>query len=149
MITVDVFDVSDNELVDIVNLFFDTLPSRIKTINTSHGNADFRETLIVEWANGEKYVIKLSDNDFTSVEKIYIWKRSGKDHRKLGYYCPSIIEAKNGGFPAVTYKGHSCVVYVEEYSKYTSLKDLTEGENSDDFNNGRVAVGYGLPCIGA
>lgn len=111
------------EILHIFSLFFDDLPSNIKVINTSRGNQDFRETIIGEWKSGEKYVIKLSDNDFTFPDKIQMWKKCAQEYRNCGYYCPEILCSKNGDFPTIEYKKHNCVVYAEEYCKYKVAKD--------------------------
>ena len=113
----------NQELVNIFQLFFDELPDRYDIKNTSRGDEDFREAIIAEWNSGEKYVIKLSDNDFTFPEKISIWKRCVEEYRKLGYYCPRIYSSKQGDFPRVTYKKHHCVVYVEEFCKYNIVEE--------------------------
>lgn len=116
-------DLENKELNSIFLLFFDELPCLYEIKNTSRGNTDFREAIIAEWSSGEKYVIKLSDNDFTFPEKIAIWKRCVDEYRKLGYYCPVIFSSKQGDFPRVIYKGHNCVVYVEEFCKYTVVEE--------------------------
>ena len=114
---------AENELLDILALFFDAPPVKWEIKNTSHGESDFREAVIAEWGDGSRYVLKLADNDFTSPEKIAVWQRSAEEYRRLGYYTPAIIAAKAGGFPVVSYKGHSCAAYAEEYSKYGSAED--------------------------
>ena len=120
-------DPNHQELIHVFQLFFDELPCQYTVINTSHGDADFRETLIAQWPSGEKCVIKLSDNDFTFPEKIAAWKRCACEYRKMGYYCPRILPSKHGDFPRVAYKGHTCVVYAEEFSQYkTAQKRCTE-----------------------
>ena len=111
-------NLEDKELIYIFNLFFDNLPFDIDIHNTSRGDKDFREAIIGKWKSGEKYVIKLSDNDFTFEEKIKMWKRCAEEYRKCGYYCPAIFCSKEGDFPIVQYKNHNCVVYAEEYYKY-------------------------------
>lgn len=123
-------DLSNEELLHIIELFFDDIPYKFEIKNTSRGESDFREAIILEWKSGEKYVIKLSDNDFTFADKIKSWKRCAEEYRKLGYYCPNILYSKNGDFPTVAYKGHSCVAYVEEFSKYRIVDERTD-ENSD------------------
>lgn len=119
----DIFDLNNKELIDIVYLFFNDLPSGIEIIDTSHGDMDFRETVILEWVSGERKVLKISNNDFTFSEKLYVWKRSGEEYRKCGYYCPEIFCSKNDDFPTVQYKGRYCIVYAEEYSKYHPVED--------------------------
>ncbi|MBE6984805.1 MAG: hypothetical protein E7434_04180 [Ruminococcaceae bacterium] len=116
-------DLENKEVICIFQLFFDKLPYQYKTKNTSRSDTDFREAIIAPWRSGEKYVIKLSENDFTFPEKIETWKRCAEEYRKLGYYCPMIFPSKQGDFPTVAYKGRNCVVYVEEFCKYTVVED--------------------------
>ncbi|MCM1046047.1 MAG: phosphotransferase [Candidatus Gastranaerophilales bacterium] len=116
-------DLENKELIRIFQLFFDELPHQYEMKNTSRGDADFREAIIAKWSSGEKYVIKLSDNDFTFPKKIEAWKRCAEEYRKLGYYCPVIFSSKQGNYPIVTYKGHNCVVYVEEFCSYAIVEE--------------------------
>ena len=123
-------DLENQELIKIFQLFFDDLPYLYEIKNTSRDDTDFREAIIAEWSSGEKFVIKLSDNDFTFPEKIETWKRCVEEYQKLGYYCPTIYSSKNRDFPIVTYKGHNCVVYVEEFCKYSIANErLMDGSN--------------------
>ena len=116
----------------IYSLFFDGTCVSVQTINTSRDEHDFRETLIVTASSGDRYVIKLADNDFTFPKKIAMWQRTVKEYRALGYYCPLILTDKNGGFPEVSYKGHSCIVYAEEFSTFSPIEDrANEGAEAD------------------
>lgn len=125
-------DLNNKELVGVFRLFFDELPTNIEIKNTSRGEEDFREAVIAEWSSGEKYVLKLSDNDFTFPEKIKAWQRCVEEYRKSGYYCPKIFTSKNGDFPRVSYKGHNCVVFAEEFCKYTVAEErCVEGANEN------------------
>lgn len=125
-------ELENKELVGVFQLFFDELPINIEIKNTSRGEEDFREAVIAEWSSGEKYVLKLSDNDFTFPEKIKAWQRCAEEYRKLGYYCPEILSSKTGDFPKVAYKGHNCVVYVEEFCNYTVAEErCVEGANEN------------------
>lgn len=111
------------ELQEIFELFFDEMPQSFEIINSSRGESDFREAVIAQWSDGRKYVLKLADNDFTFAERITAWRRCAEEHRKLGYYAPAIIFAKNSGFPTVEYKGRRCTAYVEEFAAYPCCKD--------------------------
>lgn len=108
----------NQELMHIFSLFFDDLPFRFDIRSTSRGDQDFREAIIGEWKSGEKYVIKIADNDFTFAEKIEMWKKCAEEYRNYGYYCPAIFCSQKGDFPTVSYKNHRCVAYAEEYHKY-------------------------------
>lgn len=113
----------NQETKQIFRRFFDEIPVEVQIINTSHGETDFREVLLLKFASGDRGVLKLSDNDFTFPEKILMWQRTVIEYRKLGYYCPEILTAKDGSFPIVSYKGRNCVAYREEYSPYRSAEE--------------------------
>ncbi len=121
-----------NEIVSIFRMFFDVTPISYQAINTSRGDSDFRETIIVETESGNKWVIKFADNDFTFPEKIRIWQRTVLEYIKLGYYCPKIYCDRTGSFPIVSYSGHECVAYVEEYSPFASVEDRNSIQNNED-----------------
>ena len=115
----------DEELKTIFRRFFDGLPVRADVIDTSWGDEDYRKTVIVETAEGEKRVLKMAANDFTFPERIRVWQRTVEEYRRFGYYCPRIYNDRNGALPAVEYQGHPCVAYAEEFSRYRSLEDRT------------------------
>jgi hypothetical protein len=120
----------DPEFVRIFSLFFDAAPIAVQTIDSSHGDSDFRTTFLVETDADVKVVLKLADNDFTFPEKIAVWQRTIGEYRKLGYDCPRILTDKSGGFPVVSYRGHRCTAYAEEFSAYRTAAD--RGSNSTD-----------------
>lgn len=57
---------------DVVRLFSGKSPVNIDIKNTSHGDEDFRETLLVDFG-GVKMVIKLSANGFTDEKHLTLW----------------------------------------------------------------------------
>ncbi len=111
------------ETEQIWNLFFDGLAEVCQRISTGIDEDDFRESIIGKTPSGEKYVLKIVDNDFTFPEKIEVWKRTVEEYRKLGYYAPRIITDKEGKFPSVSYQGRKCVAYAEEFAPYTPVED--------------------------
>lgn len=110
----------------IISLFSKEPVTDIKVINTSHGDEDFREALIVTFEGGRKSVIKAADNEFTDESSVRMWKRCVEEYTALGYYCPQIFGTLDKSFPRVNYKGHDCILYGEEFSKY---------ETADKFEN--------------
>lgn len=114
---------------NILKLFTDNPLIDWETINTSHGESDFREVIIARFADDSKLVIKISDNDFTFPYKIKTWQRCAEEYRRLGYYCPAILPSLNGDFPTVRYKEHDCIAYVEEYSLYKPVLARESEEN--------------------
>ena len=115
---------------EIAGLFTNSIPKNVETRNTSHGDDDFREALLVDLGN-EKLVIKLSSNGFTDEKHLVLWERIAKEYRDLGYYCPQFIRALDGSFPTVLYKGRSCIAWGEEFSKYRSAEELINDKFSD------------------
>ena len=115
------------ELREIFGLFAEEQPKDFKTINTSHGEDDFREAVVAYWNEGalppefeDRMVIKLAANGFTDLERIGMWERLSEEYRQRGYYCPRILRTSSGTFPLVEYKNHRCVVYGEEFSRFLS-----------------------------
>ena len=106
----------------IIRLFTENQVVEYRTINSSHGEEDFREVIDASLENHERIIVKLACNAFTNPDSIRMWKRCASEYSKLGYYCPKIYATLNNDFPLVRYKGYSCVAYAEEYSKYQSVK---------------------------
>lgn len=75
----------DPEFERVFSLFFNAAPIAVQTIDSSHGDSDFRTTFLVETDAGVKVVLKLADNDYTFPEKIAVWQRTIEEYRKLGY----------------------------------------------------------------
>ena len=124
-----------SKIEEIISLFFDERAEIWDTKDTSHGEKDFREAVFIRTESGNKFVIKLADNDFTFAEKIKMWQRCAEEYRSVGYYTPAILKSKSGDFPIVQYKGHNCIVYAEEFSKYSCADDAGYGIASSKFKN--------------
>ena len=117
----------DPTIRELYARFFDGDPVFFESIETGVSDDDYRRTVIMTAANGEKAVLKIVSNDFTFPEKIRMWKRTVEEYRGLGYYCPQIFCDKNGDFPMIDDRGRRCVVYAEEFSRYRTLEDrMTE-----------------------
>ena len=123
----------DKDTERIVGSFFDEPMAACESINTSHGDDDFREALIITFVSGKKVVIKLADNSFTSPDRIRVWQKCAADYRRLGYYAPEIYSDKAEQFPVLSYKGHTCVVYAEEFSKYAGVDAGAKGLSSSKY----------------
>lgn len=115
------------EIGEISELFFDEPLTSFEIIDTGRGEDDFRKVVIAELESGGKRVIKLSDNDFTSPERIAVWQRTVEEYRGLGYYCPRIFSDRSGGFPTVSFEGRDCVAYAEEFSLYQTAENRDGG----------------------
>ena len=120
----------DPAIKEIFSRFFNGTPVSADVIDTSRGEDDFRNTVMITTEEGERFVVKFAANDFTSPERIRVWQRTAEEYRKLGYYCPRIYCDKNNEFPEIEYKGNKCVIYAEEFSKYRPFED--RGACDDD-----------------
>lgn len=123
-------DAGYKEATAIVAMFSKKEPTEIKTIDSSKGDADFREAIIVSFADQEKMVIKLACNDFTFPEKIKMWQKSTETYRQMGCYCPAILSDVHGNFPTICYKGRRCVAYAEEYAPFFSADKISLDEKN-------------------
>ena len=110
----------------IIGLFVADKVKTFRTVETSHGEDDFREAVFVETEDNGRLVIKVAGNAFTTPESVKMWQRCAEEYRKLGYYCPEIFASVEGDFPLVDYKGHRCVAYAEEFSKYESAENVKD-----------------------
>ena len=113
----------DPTIRELYARFLDGDPVSFESIETGVGEDDYRKTVIITAADGEKTVLKVVSNDFTFPEKIRMWQRTVEEYRGLGYYCPEIFCDKNGNFPRIDFQGRRCVVYAEEFSRYRTLED--------------------------
>lgn len=104
---------------NLISLFTNEKYMDYSVIDSSHGEEDYREAIIVSLKKG-KTVIKVASNLFTTTESIKMWQCCVEEYVKQGYYCPSIFAAIDGSFPCVTYKGRKCIAYAEEFSTYKS-----------------------------
>ncbi len=125
------------ELPEIIGLFVKTPPADVETIETSHGEDDFREAVIVRWENavlppeqGDRMVIKLASNGFTDPARLEMWERLAEEYRRRGYWCPRFLRTKAGEFPYVEYQGRRCVVYGEEYARFRTADSFETEEVS-------------------
>ena len=91
----------EKEIKKIWGLFFDVSPENILLLESRDDEDDFREAIRIDLVDGERYVLKFADNDFSSPEKVEMWARTAEEYRNLGYYAPRIIADKNGHFPMV------------------------------------------------
>ena len=123
----------DNELLSIYRLFFDDEPVSVKTIDTSRnydGIEDIRKTFIIDTDSGEKRVLKLCRNSFTTPQRIKVWKRAIEEYRRLGCYCPGIILSKAGDAPLVEYGGKMITAYAEEFSRFEPYEERDDSSAS-------------------
>ncbi len=125
------------DIKEIIGLFADAQPLEYEIKNTSHGEDDFREAVIVRWEEGvlppelgDRMVIKLASNGFTDPAHLEMWERLAEEYRRRGYYCPRFLRTRAGEFPYVAYQGRKCIVYGEEYARYRTADSFEAVEVS-------------------
>lgn len=103
---------------NIFYLFSDVQPQKYDIKNLWNEETDFRQVIFAEWES-KKIVIKIACNGFTTPERFNGWLSTMEEYRKSGYYCPIVIENRNGHLcEIVSYQGKDCLVWAEEYSRY-------------------------------
>ncbi len=127
------------EIKEIIGLFAEAQPLEYEIKNTSHGEDDFREAVIVRWEEGvlpselgDRMVIKLASNGFTDPAHLEMWERLAEEYRRRGYWCPRFLRTKAGEFPYVEYQGRKCIVYGEEYARFRTADSFEIAEVSPD-----------------
>lgn len=127
------------DIKEIIGLFAEARPLEYEIKNTSHGEDDFREAVIVRWEKGflppelgDRMVIKLASNGFTDPEHLEMWERLAEEYRRQGYYCPRFLRTKAGEFPYVEYQGRKCIVYGEEFAHFRTADSFAAAEISPD-----------------
>ena len=79
-------------------------------------------------AHGEKYVLKMASNAFTTSRRIAGWAKMIDASRSLGAYMPRLILSIRGNLSeAVEYEGHSFVVWCEEFAPFSSAGAYGDG----------------------
>ena len=127
------------ELREIIGLFAKTLPAEVETIKTSHGEGDFRETVVARWTPGslppelgDKLVIKLADNGFTDPMRVAMWERLAREYRQRGFACPRFLRSRAGNYPRVEYKGRRCLAWGETFARFPSADSFETAEISPE-----------------
>ena len=112
---------------EVFSLFADAQPVEYEIKNTSHGEGDFRETVIARWEAGvlppelgDRMVLKLASNGFTDPAHLEMWERLAEEYRRRGTWCPRFLRTRDGKFPWVEYQGRKCVVYGEEFAPFST-----------------------------
>ncbi len=112
------------EIETLLALYGGIPPVRYEIIDSSHGEEDFRETILAEW-NDRKLAIKAACNDFTTPRRVEGWAATVQAFRSLRYYCPAFVPDRRGHLAqTLPYRGHACVVYAEEFAAYRTAEQL-------------------------
>lgn len=117
---------------EVLNLYSQEKNPAVEVKETSRGANDYRIALFVQFSN-RRLVIKITDNDFTTSERVEGWERVIKEYLSAGFYCPKIVKNKNGDYTqTVSINGRNCLVYAEEFSKYKTAEQFEPSEIKRD-----------------
>ncbi|MBO6052689.1 MAG: hypothetical protein J6Q17_03040, partial [Clostridia bacterium] len=117
------------------SLFFSD-PSAVTLLSSSEREDDFRAAATVE-ADGERFVLKLAANAFTTPRRIEGWTSLIRTAREMGVYMPALVPSL-AGRTAETCEidGHLFVVWAEEFAPYplaeTQAEYDTDGYRAKD-----------------
>lgn len=116
------------DYLEVFHLYDEVAPIKYETKDTSRGDNDYRVHIFAEWQN-KKIVIKITDNDFTTVERVQCWAKTIEAYISAGYYCPRILKNVNGDYAAnISLNGRSFCVYAEEFSKYKTAEAFSKSD---------------------
>ena len=114
---------TEHELKQAVMLFHDEYPASVKVEEIRFSDEDSRWVIFVDG----KYVIKAARNGFTYAERINAWPGLISAYAQAGCYSPSLMRGINGEYAqAAVFGGRECVVWEEEFSRYTVADDDIE-----------------------
>ena len=121
-----------SEYTEAVHLYGGSNVLEIETKNTSRGEADYRITLFVRWP-GRRIVIKLTDNDFTTPERVEGWAKTAAEYHRAGYYCPQMLRNLDGDYSkTISFNGRKVLVYGEEFAEYRTADQFEPSEIKRD-----------------
>lgn len=114
---------TERELNQVIRLFHEEIPASANVEEIRFSDDDSRWVIFIENSAG-KYVIKAARNGFTNAERINAWPSLINTLASAGCYSPGIIRGLNGEYAQnAVFGGRDCVVWEEEFAKYTIAND--------------------------
>lgn len=114
------------------SLFSAGEPEELTLLSSSERENDFRCAVLLV-TGGEKSVLKLASNAFTSHRRIEGWELLIRETRALGYRSPALLHSVNGRLSEeIAYGGRRFVVWREEFAPY-SLAQTEEELEKDEY----------------
>jgi len=106
----------------------------MREINSSHGEADRRHTYLLSFGDGQEIALKICRNLFTTTTRVNGWQTLCEHYRRLGIYCPRIVNSLNGNAAEmVCQDGETFVVYAEELKKHRTMEELDPCPDYNEF----------------
>lgn len=116
----------NKQIDDIIALFHQKQPDGYELKEIRLEENDSRWVLYVDYP-GEKYVIKIASNGFTTAERVNGWADIIAETEKLGYYSPHLLKSLKGNYAEQTvFQDKCCIVWEEEFARYHLCESLAE-----------------------
>lgn len=135
-------------LENILNLYNLSGVKSSEIIDSSREEDDMRSTILVEYNNGEKLAVKLTNNVFTTPKRIKGWRELINKYLENGIYAPRIVEGLDGKFyytvkadsidletiNGLKNKNQIFIVYAEEQKKYKCIDQFNDKINMNMYD---------------
>lgn len=111
-----------------------------RIIDSSKTDIDIRKNYCLTFADGSEFVLKITNNSFTTPERINGWKDLSKLYRDNGIHCPSIRETKDGKcfVKTVLESGKTYTAYLEEKKKFKTVWEYIKEHSKDEEKKKRL-----------
>ena len=109
----------------ILNLYNESGIKQMRKIDSSRKDSDKRCTVLVTYNDGISLAIKVTNNAFTTPERITGWRNLEITYLNAGIYCPQIINNVDGNYYCyVNIDSENCIIYAEEQKKYKCVDEF-------------------------
>lgn len=131
-------DLNEEEIREAVEKYIGLKFTINNIIDSSKHSQDIRKTYCLNFEDDSEFVLKVTNNSFTTPERINGWQRLSKLYKDNGIYCPQIIDNKEGEcfIKIISPKGAVYTAYLEEKKKYKTaweyVKEHTEEKENKE-----------------
>ncbi len=109
------------QLAQVFGRFDESGVDEFKEIDSSQGENDYRRIYLVNYTSGRSLAIKITNNCFTTPERIMGWSDLIERYNAAGIYSPKIVATNDG---KLWFRANDCIVYAEEHKKYLCVDEF-------------------------
>ncbi len=111
-----------------------------RIIDSSKADIDIRKNYCLSFEDGSEFVLKITNNSFTTPERIKGWKDLSKLYKDNGIYCPQIKETESGqcSVHTVLESGKTYTAYLEEKKKFKTVWEYIKEHSNDEEKKKRL-----------
>jgi|LSQX01.2.fsa_nt_gb hypothetical protein len=110
----------------IYPLYGSGIPKQLAVHDSSRGDDDIRLVYILKYTDKEKIAVKITNNSFTTRERVIGWAELIDHYNRLGIYCPAVLHNKNDELFSVV---DGYLIYAEEFMKYKPASEQNNANN--------------------